>query len=106
MNNTKKPVTAAGIAPQDITREEYEIILAIAHRAQALYRQLGLGYGKLSIALDLEFAHQDVGIDLPRLLAADEATFAHDLLGIRQHLNHQTHKLENCFVPRTALEVK
>jgi hypothetical protein len=106
MNNTNKTVTAAGIAPQDITREEYEVILAIADRAVPMYRAAGIGYGKLSIALDLEYAHQDVGIDLPRLLAADEATFAHDLLGIRQHLNHQTHKLENCFVPRTALEVK
>ena len=37
---------------------------------------------------------------LDDLLAADDANFVHDIVGIETHLNHQTFLLEDSFVPR------
>jgi hypothetical protein len=39
---------------------------------------------------------------LGELLGADDANFAHDVFGIRRHLNRETGKLEDCFCPRYA----
>ena len=55
------------------------------------------------IVMDLDAAHKHVPMDLPRLLAADPFEFAHDLLGIWEHMNRDTGLLENCFLPRHSL---
>lgn len=41
-------------------------------------------------------------LDLRKLLAADDASFLHDLYGIRRHLNRKTGALQGNFVPRCA----
>ena len=41
-------------------------------------------------------------IDFERLLAADDANFAHDVFGIIRHMNRDTGKLGDFFVPRFA----
>jgi hypothetical protein len=84
-------------------RLEYEYILEIADRALPLYADFGLPDDKLTITMDLDFAHECYPIDLFALLKADESTFVHDVFGIRRHMNRRTKKLEGCFVPRTAL---
>jgi hypothetical protein len=81
-----------------------DYILEIADRALGLYREFGLQDNKLTVTMDLEFAHHAVTIDLPGLLAADNETFAHDVFGIRRHINRKTGQLEGCFLPRTALQ--
>lgn len=59
---------------------------------------------KLALTMDLTAVHaNDVKIDFKRLLEADDFNFAHDIVGIQQHLNRETGKLENCFLPRFAL---
>ena len=40
---------------------------------------------------------------LDDLLAADDFNFAHDVLGINQHLDRQTFKFKDCFSPRYSL---
>lgn len=39
-------------------------------------------------------------LKLQALLDADEFNFLHDAIGICRHLNRETGKLENCFLPR------
>lgn len=58
----------------------------------------------LALTMDLTAVHaNDVKIDFKRLLEADDFNFAHDIVGIQKHLNRETGKLENCFLPRFAL---
>lgn len=85
------------------TRAEFDYILQIANRAAPLYAEFNLPDSKLTISMDLEFAHASCPIDLPALLAADDRTFNHDVLGIRKHMDRTLGKLYGCFVPRTAV---
>ena len=52
--------------------------------------------------MDLDYADQDCPLDLSALLEAPDSDFAHDVFGIRRHLNRQTKKLEGHFLPRYA----
>ena len=53
--------------------------------------------------MDIEAAHEAVGIDLERLANARDADFVHDVAGIAKHLNRTTGQLENFFLPRFAI---
>lgn len=44
-------------------------------------------------------------LDLTALLAADDSNFAHDVFGIRRHLNRDTGELEDFFTPRFSARV-
>jgi len=57
---------------------------------------------RLDMILDIEVANRDCPLKLQELLDADDANFYHDIIGIGQHLNRQTRKLGNCFIPRFA----
>lgn len=85
-----------------ISKEQHLTILAIADRAQRLFWNAGVERDRMDCILDIEAAHTDVGLRLDDLLQADEANFAHDIGGIARHLNRDTGKLENCFLPRYA----
>ena len=80
------------------SKEDFRTISEIADRA------LTLPWGdmptKLDILMDLSAVHEKTPLDLYRLYSADPANFAHDLGGIRRHLNRETLELEDCFVPR------
>jgi hypothetical protein len=41
-------------------------------------------------------------LDLEALLKADDFNFSHDIAGIHNHLNRETKKLDNWFLPRFA----
>ena len=53
---------------------------------------------RMSLMMDLA----SVDLDLGRLLAAPLFDFAHDIHGIRRHMDRSTYpgKLKDCFVPR------
>lgn len=58
---------------------------------------------RLALTMDLSASHANgTPIDFQKMLDAPAVDFAHDILGIQRHLNRQTGKLENCFVPRCA----
>ena len=57
---------------------------------------------KMSLVMDIDYAHQDIPLKLQELLEADDNNFYHDVGGIRRNLNRVTKKIENCFVPRYA----
>lgn len=87
---------------QAVRREEIRTITAIASRAVKMAVQYGVDYPMMDAHMDLTFAHKECPLRLEELLAADDANFAHDVFGIRRHLNRETLKIEDCFLPRFA----
>lgn len=79
-------------------KEEFITISEIAKRAKALGHPDDL----LTINMDIDAVHREIGLKLNELLKADDFNFAHDVFGIRRHINRRTAKLENCFLPRFA----
>lgn len=77
---------------------ERKIVNAIAKRAvkTKLYSKV------IDVEMDISAVHADVPLRLADLLAADDFNFSHDLGGIRRHLNRQTGKLGDFFLPRMA----
>lgn len=88
---------------QKVNREEIRTISAIAARAVKMALRYDVDYQMLDAHMDLTFAHEQCPLKLEQLLAADDANFAHDVFGIRKHMNRDTKKLEGCFLPRFAL---
>ena len=86
----------------DVTPCEAKQIAAIVRRARALGKAPeSLALDLLSLEMDLTTCHANgCPLRLGELLIADDFNFAHDVFGIRRHLNRETGKLENCFLPR------
>jgi len=91
----------------DVSPEDSALIDKIADRAQE--RDLNLHTRKtkdkspyMHLVMDLTVAHNACPLDLERFLAAPEYDFAHDVLGIQEHINRETGALEDCFLPRYA----
>lgn len=81
------------------------LINSIANRAVNLAAEYGIEYDKFTAVMDIEFAHLDCPLYLQRLLDADDGNFGHDVFGIRKHMNRETKKMEDCFLPRFAVTV-
>jgi len=59
---------------------------------------------KLDVLMDLEACVSNGNpLKIDELLAANDFNFFHDVCGIRQHINRDTGKLQNCFLPRYSL---
>lgn len=85
----------------DVGREEVHIISEIAARAVALAKRHGVAYPKMTAVMDLMACHANgCPLRLRDLLAADDGNFAHDVFGIRDHINRDTGALGDCFLPR------
>ena len=84
------------------TPAEREIIERIAKRACALYHKYGnTDVDELDIQMDLEACHcNGCPLRLADMEQADNFNLMHDVPGINAHLNHDTGKLERCFLPR------
>lgn len=81
---------------------EKEAADRIVDRALRLFREHRVPCTKMEVAMDLSAVHAKMPLRLGELADADDYNFAHDVAGIRRHLNRQTGELENCFVPRFA----
>lgn len=85
----------------EIGTEEMEIIGEIADRAAKLARKHRVSYDRMTAIMDLTAAHANgCPLRLRDLLAADDGNFAHDIFGIRRHIDRNTGKLGGCFLPR------
>ena len=83
-----------------IGREDAEVITKIAERAEKEDLRTG---PRVRLVMDLTAAHLNAyPLDLAGLLAADRFSFSHDVLGIVSHINRDTGKLADFFVPRFA----
>ena len=82
--------------------EESRIISKIAKRA--IVELDFLPAQQMDLMMDIEFAHEESPIEIDQLLEADIGNFAHDIYGIYQNFNRTTKSMENCFVPRYAMQ--
>ncbi|HEY6020836.1 MAG TPA: hypothetical protein VIY48_13340 [Candidatus Paceibacterota bacterium] len=83
------------------TKAEIETIHHIAQRAH----NYSLSDKFVNTMMDIEACHcNGTPLELERLLSARLVDFFHDVDGIRNHINRETGKLENCFMPRFAVK--
>jgi hypothetical protein len=86
------------------TKEELLLICAIAKRASILAAKMRHKRDVLSISMDIEACHECGNpLRLQELLDTDDGNFAHDVFGIQRHLDRDTGKLKDCFLPRYSL---
>ena len=86
------------------TKEETQIITKIAQRANAAAKEVGLDYPVMDAHMDISACHANgCPLKLSELAEADDFNFAHDVFGIRRHINRKTGQLEDCFLPRYAV---
>lgn len=83
---------------RNLTKEEYDLCHQIAVRAEK-----ELGFEQVTVFLDTSICHSEAhALKLEEYLNAPAGDFAHDVWGINQHLDHNTHKLTDLFCPRYA----
>jgi len=80
------------------TRDRAILIADIIKRAD----NLKLTPSKLNLAMDLECAHKSCPLDFKKLLAFDNFNFAHDIVGIQNHMDRENARLSHRFLPRCA----
>ena len=86
------------------SRFELTLISQIADRAIKEWK--GHGLTKQNLCMDLDAVHSNgCQLDLVRMLNGNVLDFGHDIFGIRHHLDRETGKLGDHFVPRYALRV-
>jgi hypothetical protein len=79
------------------TSKEIKLIDKIVNRAVSMK----LTKDKVSSSMDIAAVHgNDVKLDLDKMLKFDDFNFAHDFCGITRHIDRNTGKLLNCFLPR------
>lgn len=85
-----------------MNKDKALVLRRIANRASEMAHEHGIEYDTFTALMDLNAVQLNVPLRLDELAAADDFNFAHDMFGIRRHLNRQTFELENCFLPRYA----
>ena len=81
-----------------ITKEDFILMDKIANRAIELFPDRNIA--RNTILMDLEFVHERTPLRLKEFLDADNFNFAHDIVGINNHIDRRTKKLSNRFSPR------
>ena len=88
----------------NVSREDADTIAAIARRAVQAFGGYGITQG--DTVMDITAVHANgCPLRLAELLEAEPFDFAHDIGGIRNHLNRETGRLEDFFLPRYAAKV-
>lgn len=83
------------------SNKDNKIILDIVDHAQQLGNEDGYTIDHLSLKMDITAAHLNgCRLRLQDLLEADNFNFSHDVFGIAHHINRETGKLDNHFLPR------
>jgi hypothetical protein len=83
-----------------ISKEDAEKVSQIVKKA--------LGEGQhsdthMNLTMDITATHLNgCPLDLDKLLSFDGFNFTHDIAGISTHIDRNTGKLRNCFLPRCA----
>jgi len=88
------------LASFKINKADAETISAIVDRAESLAKKHRDGIDRLETTMDLTACHNEVGLDLERLLSVPDFDFANDVFGISRHINRTTGELEGFFSPR------
>lgn len=87
----------------DVSPADARLIGKIAQRASRVAADAGVSYSVLDARMDVTATHANgTPLDLAALYIAKTSDFAHDVFGIRRHLDRTTGKMTACFVPRYA----
>lgn len=87
-----------------ITRKESILIQSIVERAKHIAQRAGVPFDTMSTIMDLEACHSNgCRLNLYKLRDADDFNLAHDVFGIIIHLDRNTGKLKDFFLPRFAV---
>ena len=95
----------------NVSKEDSEHIRVIMNRVMDFLNQMPEEFRErvgdsMSIEMDITACHcNDFPLDLEGLRLADEVDLVHDVFGIVQHIDRDTGKLQNCFVPRYAGQI-
>lgn len=82
------------------TASDQAVIDRIVKRAHAMQRRCGQDEDG-QLVMDITACHLNgCRLDLEALLNADDLNFAHDVFGIRRHIDRSTAALCDHFVPR------
>jgi hypothetical protein len=82
------------------TKEETALIVKILERAE---KEENNNIIHMDSMMDIEACHSNgTPLNLQKFLDFDDFNFNHDFYGIRNHINRNTGKLENCFLPRCS----
>ena len=85
----------------EVSREDSALIERITGRAVRLFAKHGQQIDGLSLMMDVTATHANgCPLKLAELADADDSNFAHDIGGIRRHLDRETGHLTGCFLPR------
>jgi hypothetical protein len=87
------------------TKAERIAVELIIDRARRVYARAGVQFDQQTLYMDLSAAHADIPLDLAKLSAFDDFNFSHHIGGIARHMDRETGKLGDCFVPRCAKPV-
>ncbi len=83
------------------SKKDVDLIQKITDRAMGIAKAQGVKYKRQDAEMDIAAVHCNGNpLRLEELLAADEFNFSHDIFGIRRHINRETGKLNNHFLPR------
>ena len=81
--------------------QDADTINRIARRAVLIANRAGVEYSLLEATMDITAAHCNGNpLRLVELENYSDANFAHDVFGIRRHIDRETGALGDCFVPR------
>lgn len=89
-----------------VNKEDCIIITAIARRAIMMSKKADIPPSVTVADFDMDIPATHLNgcpLKLYNLLEADDFNFAHDVFGIRRHLDRNTGKLEHCFLPRYSV---
>lgn len=90
-----------------LTKADSALVSTIVNRAMALAKRHKVDYEPMDCRMDITATHLNCKkLDLAGLLEFPDFDFAHDVFGIRQHINRETAQLENFFSPRCTARVK
>lgn len=82
-----------------MTKDERLLAVEITKRAEEMNL---LMFDRLSLIMDIEATHDEVGLKLSELLNADDENFTHDIVGIQKNIDRTSKKMQNFFLPRYA----
>lgn len=86
------------------TRAEFDAIILIAKRAESI-QPPEMKQTRMDWIMDITACHNNgCPLKLAELAEANEFDFAHDVYGIRRHIDRTNGKLLDCFVPRYAAQ--
>ena len=81
-----------------------KVMAEICQRTTHMAEDAGISYPHLDAIMDLDACHSNgCPLKLQELLETDDGNFAHDVFGIRSHIDRRTGQLQDCFIPRYAV---